>query len=189
MRRDDRGLVLPSWVVALSAVLVALALVGFAVSGDRGSDVVARTGDVPGEADAGRTGTQAGTSTSQARRQSESARPGGRRGGQRPGSGDGSTERERLRPPERRVAYVEVYNNSSITGLAAQKSAELRDSGWRVVATDNWYGEIAGSTVYYPADLAEQARLLAADLGIDRLLPAVQPMSFDRLTVVLTGSP
>jgi len=57
------------------------------------------------------------------------------------------------------------------------------------VATDNWYGEIAGSTVYHPADLTEQAQLLAADIGIDRVLPAVPPMSFDRLTVVLTGAP
>ena len=57
------------------------------------------------------------------------------------------------------------------------------------MATDNWYGEIAGSTVYHPADLTEQAQLLAADIGIDRVLPAVPPMSFDRLTVVLTGAP
>ena len=58
-----------------------------------------------------------------------------------------------------------------------------------MVATDNWYGEIPGNTVYYPQQLKSQARLLAHDLGVSRLHPAVAPMSFDRITVILTAAP
>jgi hypothetical protein len=86
-----------------------------------------------------------------------------------------------------RDAYVEVYNNSAIKGLAARTAAALQDVGWQVVATDNWYGNIPDNTVYYPAKLKSQANLLAKDLGIPRTHPAVAPMRFDRLTVILTG--
>lgn len=86
-----------------------------------------------------------------------------------------------------RDAYVEVYNNSAIKGLAARTAAALQDVGWQVVATDNWYGTIPSNTVYYPAKLKSQANLLAKDLGIPRTHPAVAPMRFDRLTLVLTG--
>jgi hypothetical protein len=86
-----------------------------------------------------------------------------------------------------RDSYVEVYNNSTIKGLAARTAAALQDVGWQVVATDNWYGNIPSNTVYYPAKLKSQANLLAKDLGIARTHPAVEPMRFDRLTLVLTG--
>ena len=86
-----------------------------------------------------------------------------------------------------RDSYVEVYNNSTIKGLAARTAAALQDVGWQVVATDNWYGNIPSNTVYYPAKLKSQAKLLAKDLGIPRTHPAVEPMRFDRLTLVLTG--
>lgn len=179
-RRDDRGLVLPSWLVALSAMLVALALVSFGVSGDREPEV-----------DAGSDATVAGADAGSPERTEPSAGKGssGTKAAKRP---DRNKKRPKGKaqqvPPDRRAAYVEVYNASAITGLAAQTTAELRDTGWQVVATDNWYGEIPASTVYYPGDLAGQARLLAADLGVERVLPAVEPMSFDRLTVVLTGA-
>jgi hypothetical protein len=87
-----------------------------------------------------------------------------------------------------RDAYVEVYNNSSIQGLAARTTAALQAIGWDVVGTDNWYGDIPSNTVYYPPQLQSQANLLARDLGISRTHPAVSPMRFDRLTVILTGS-
>ena len=51
---------------------------------------------------------------------------------------------------------------------------------------DNWYGTIPKSTVYYPAALADEAKVLAEDLGIQRMRPAVSPMSFERLTLILT---
>lgn len=88
---------------------------------------------------------------------------------------------------ERGKVYAEVYNNSNITGLAGSTSARMSGLGWQVVTTDNWYGTIPASTVYYPGQLKAAAKLLATDLGIARVLPAVDPMSYDRLTVVLTA--
>ena len=83
--------------------------------------------------------------------------------------------------------YVEVYNNSGISGLAGSTAARAQGAGWQVVGSDNWYGTIAASTVYYPARLEDQARLLGKDLGIERLKPAIAPMRGDRLTVILTS--
>ena len=81
---------------------------------------------------------------------------------------------------------VAVYNNSGITGLAADRAATLEGAGWRVAATDNWYGDIAANTVYFPPGLRSDAVMLATTLHITRLRPAVAPMQFDRLTVILT---
>jgi hypothetical protein len=93
------------------------------------------------------------------------------------------------KPPEvqRDDVYAEVYNNSNITGLAGSASARMSGLGWQVVTTDNWYGTIPASTIYYPERLKAAAELLSADLGIARVQPAVDPMSYDRLTVVLTS--
>jgi len=96
-------------------------------------------------------------------------------------------EREPRKPNPERDAYVEVYNNSGISGLANETAAMLQDTGWKVVGADNWYGSIPANTVYYPDRLHDVARLLADDLGIGRLHTAVAPMRFDRLTVILTG--
>jgi hypothetical protein len=98
-------------------------------------------------------------------------------------------EKEPRKPPvvDRAATYVDVYNNSGITGLAATTSARISGAGWQVVTSDNWYGTIPASTVYYPPRLAAQARLLGRDLGIARIIPAVDPMSMDRLTVILTA--
>ncbi len=83
--------------------------------------------------------------------------------------------------------YVEVYNNSGISGLAGSKASQISGAGWQVVGSDNWYGTIPASTVYYPERLAAAAKLLARDLGIERMRPAISPMRFDRLTVILTA--
>ena len=64
--------------------------------------------------------------------------------------------------------YVEVYNNSGITGLAGRSAATATQAGWQVVGSDNWYGTIPASTVYYPPRLEAAARALALDLGIRR---------------------
>jgi LytR cell envelope-related transcriptional attenuator len=82
--------------------------------------------------------------------------------------------------------YVEVYNNSGISGLAGSTAARAQGAGWEVVGSDNWYGTIPASTVYYPDRLKAQARLLGKDLGIARLRPSIAPMRGDRLTVILT---
>ena len=88
---------------------------------------------------------------------------------------------------ERGKVYVEVYNNSGITGLAGSTAARASDAGWQVVGSDNWYGTIPASTVYYPQRLQAAAKVLALDLGIGRVMPAIEPMDLDRLTVILTA--
>ncbi|MGH3317137.1 MAG: LytR C-terminal domain-containing protein, partial [Nocardioidaceae bacterium] len=88
--------------------------------------------------------------------------------------------------PEAPDVYVEVYNNTTITGLAASTAAQLQDGGWQVVGVDNWRGDIPSSTVYYPAGMEDEADQLADTLGFGRVRGAVAPMKFDRLTVILT---
>jgi hypothetical protein len=88
---------------------------------------------------------------------------------------------------KRGEVYVEVYNNSNISGLAGSTAGQAQSIGWNVVGSDNWYGTIDSTTVYYPAKLERAAKLLAKDLGIQRLRPAIDPMRLDRLTVILTG--
>jgi hypothetical protein len=83
--------------------------------------------------------------------------------------------------------YVEVYNNSGISGLAGSTASRISGAGWQVVGSDNWYGTIPASTVYYPERLAGAAKVLGKDLGIERLKPAISPMRLDRLTVILTA--
>ena len=83
--------------------------------------------------------------------------------------------------------YVEVYNNSGVSGLAGRVAATATQAGWKVVGSDNWYGTIPASTVYYPAKLKRAAKALALDLGIRRTVLAVDPMKLDRLTVILTS--
>ncbi|WP_110206590.1 LytR C-terminal domain-containing protein [Nocardioides daejeonensis] len=93
----------------------------------------------------------------------------------------------KTKPPVKRGSiYVEVYNNSNVAGLAGRTAKTATDAGWQVVGSDNWRGTIPASTVYFPPRLERAARLLGKDLGITRLMPAVAPMRFDRLTVILT---
>ena len=82
---------------------------------------------------------------------------------------------------------VEVYNNSGITGLAGKVASQASRIGWQVVGSDNWYGTVDATTVYYPKRLKAEARQLALDLGIKRTSPAIEPMRLDRLTVILVG--
>jgi len=90
-------------------------------------------------------------------------------------------------PTIERTAAVSVLNNTSIQGLAARYSVQVEQKGWTVGGIGDWNGQIVSNTVYYPSALEEQARLLADDLGIDRVRPAVAPMRTDRLTVILSG--
>ena len=99
---------------------------------------------------------------------------------------------EKKQKPDKRPepvpkVFVEVYNNSGITGLAATKARELERAGWNVAATDNWYGNIPADTVYYPPALHQAAVKLAKVLHIERLHTAVAPMKFDRLTVIMVS--
>jgi hypothetical protein len=90
-------------------------------------------------------------------------------------------------PKVQRDAPVSVLNNTTIQGLAATYSAKVRAAGWNNVTIGNWRGSIAGNSVYFPPQLEAQAKLLADDLGISRVLPSVAPMRTDRLTIILAG--
>ena len=161
--RNQRGVAFPSPVVILSIVAIAMA----------GVTYVATQGEEPTEREV--------TTVS---RPSESAR-------ETPKPQRTVEPRTVSRKPKPQVqrgeVYVEVYNNSGITGLAGEVAATAAEVGWQVVGSDNWYGTIPASTVYHPPRLDRAATLLARDLGIDRTAAATGPMKRDRLTVILTA--
>jgi hypothetical protein len=161
--RDERGLVLPTRLMVFSISVVALAGLAFVAtqSGDDTTDTVS-----PAAASQPTPTPTAGTTTITVT-PTTSARP---------------------KPAVRRgKVYVEVYNNSNVKGLAGKTGTRAQRVGWNVVGTDNWYGTVDTSTVYYGPRLKAAASLLAKDLGIAKVKPAVAPMRFDRLTVILTG--
>lgn len=82
---------------------------------------------------------------------------------------------------------VSVLNNTGTPGAAGAFSTKVEDAGWTVGGVGNWRGSVAENTVYYPDGLQEQAEQLAKDVGIDRVLPRVDPMRTDRLTIILSG--
>jgi len=172
-RGHEIGLVLPSWVALVSLAAVAAAMLAFFVTGSPDDAEPAAPVALPSEPTNDTEPRKEPKPPAKPKPDPERERPDGR-GGQA--------------DPVVPEAYVEVYNNSTVSGLAAQTAGELQDAGWNVVGTDNWYGSIPESTVYYPQRLREQAMLLARDLGVDRIRPAVSPMRFDRLTVILTAS-
>lgn len=158
--RDQRGIALPSPVVLLSIVAVAMALVAFVAT--RGHDDTERR-IVPSAAV-----SSAPATTPSAAAPSTPAVP-------------------KPKVVHRNKVYVEVFNNSRIKGLAGTVSGKAAKVGWNVVGADNWYGSIPATTVYYPKRLKAAGKQLALDLGIHRIAPAIDPMRMDRLTVILTG--
>ena len=163
-RRGQRGLLLSSPVALLSAGAVVLAGVAFvATGGDRSAP------DAPRAASATPATTPAGPVRTAHKPVIAHRKPA-------------------PKPVVRRAdTYVEVFNNSGVSGLAGRTAARAQDAGWQVVGSDNWYGTIPASTVYYPRRLRPAAVLLGKDLGITRLKEAIAPMRGDRLTVVLTS--
>ncbi|MGN0064603.1 MAG: LytR C-terminal domain-containing protein [Nocardioides sp.] len=158
-RRDERGVAFPSPVAMLSVVAVLAAAVTFVATRD----------EAPTEERID-TATIASSTPSD----SPTTTP--------------PTKKAKPKPQVKRgEVYVEVYNNSGITGLAATTSARVTEVGWAVVGEDNWYGNIPATTVYFPKRLEAEAKQLALDLGVKRTAPAVAPMKMDRLTLVLTG--
>ncbi|GAA4118430.1 hypothetical protein GCM10022215_19970 [Nocardioides fonticola] len=170
MRRDQRGAVLPSPVVVLSIIAVVMAAVVFVATRGGGETEREITPAARSEA-------------------SPSATAGDPSGSATPSTDPSASATTTPEPPpiRRSKIYVEVYNNSSITGLASRVATTAGDAGWNVVGADNWYGTIPATTVYYPPRLQRAARVLATDLGIRRTAPAVDPMRMDRLTLILTG--
>ena len=90
-------------------------------------------------------------------------------------------------PEVTRESTVSVLNNTGIVNLAKAFSGQVAGAGWTVSGTGNWRGQIVSNTVYYPDGLQPQAELLAKDVGIERVLPSIEPMRMDRLTIILSG--
>ena len=64
---------------------------------------------------------------------------------------------------------VRVYNNSTVTGLAARAANDFRADGWQVGQVSNYsQGVIPTSTVYYRPGTAEQtaATRIASEFGL-----------------------
>jgi len=162
-RRDERGVVFPSPVVILSVIAVAMAGVAFVFTRD----------SAPTEREITTVAVPAASESPAAAPATPTETP--------------KPEKPKRPEVDRSRVYVVVFNNSGITGLAGQVADQATQIGWQVVGSDNWYGTIPASTVYYPARLQRAAKLLALDLGIDRVQPAVDPMREDRVTVILTG--
>jgi hypothetical protein len=155
-----------SWTLLASIVVVVAAVLAFFITGSPDPDPAA---------------AQPPTVKDTASREPEAREPKVRQDERR------EPRKARRERPVKPDAYVEVFNNSGITGLADQTAGQLSGAGWEVVGTDNWYGEIPDTTVYYASGLEGQARLLADEVGATRVRPAVEPMRFDRLTLILTG--
>ncbi|WGL53123.1 LytR C-terminal domain-containing protein [Nocardioides sp. BP30] len=159
--RDQRGIALPSPVVLLSIVAVAMALVAFVVT--RGHDDSEQRIVPSAHVSAPASSTPS------------------------PSSAASTAPATKAKTVKRGKVYVEVFNNSRVKGLAATVSTKATKVGWNVVGTDNWYGSIPATTVYYPQRLKAAGKQLALDLGIHRTAPAIDPMKMDRLTVILTA--
>jgi hypothetical protein len=164
--RGQRGVVFPSPVVILSVVAVAMAGIAFVATRD----------SAPQEKEISTISQPESTPSSSSSSPSASTDP---------------TTEPPAKPKKPKVdrskVYVVVFNNSGVQGLAGRVAAQATQIGWQVVGSDNWYGTIPASTVYYPPRLERAGKLLALDLGIQRTAPAVDPMRVDRLTVILTG--
>jgi hypothetical protein len=156
-RRDQRGIVFPSPVTILSIVAVAMAGIAWFATRPHHAPDVA--------ASAAQHSPSAQHSAPAKPHHHRPAKP--------------AVDRSRV--------LVEVFNNSAVSGLAARVAGRTSQLGWQVVGSDNWYGTIPATTVYYPPRLEKAAHLLALDLGIHRTMPSVSPMRLDRLTVILTG--
>lgn len=157
--RDERGVVLPTRLLALCISAVAVAGLVF-IAND------------PDQAPADEAATPAvskpsSTPSAKAPTSTKAARP-------------------KVEPLKRSEILVEVFNNTRVKGLAGGVATKAKTAGWNVVGSDNWYGTIDGSSVYYPPKLKAAARALGRDLGIKKLRPAEDPMRFDRVTVILT---
>ncbi|QBR93460.1 LytR C-terminal domain-containing protein [Nocardioides euryhalodurans] len=161
--RNQRGVAFPSPVAILS--IVAIAMAGITYVATQGEEPTEREVTTVAQPSAEETATAQPQKTVKAKKKPIKAEPQVQRG----------------------EVYVEVYNNSGITGLAGTVAGTAAKVGWQVVGTDNWYGTVPSSTVYYPPRLADAAELLALDLDIGRTMPAVGDMNRDRLTVVLTA--
>ena len=182
-RTDERGVVVPSRMMIVAIVVVAIAGVMYVATspGDKTS----------GAADQARTASSSPSATPKQPLGTISASPSqsaGTSASASPSASASSSPSKKPKPAVKRgETYVQVFNNSGRTGLAGETAVKAEGVGWKVVGSDNWYGTVPASTVYFPDGMKPAARVLARDLGIRRMLPRVAPMRNDRLTVILTS--
>ena len=158
--RDEHGVVLPTRLLVLCISAVAMAGLVF----------VANDPDDPQVPDEASTAVSKPTSTPSAT----------------PTASTTPVAKPKPAPVKRADTYVVVFNNTRTKGLASGAAGKAKAAGWNVVGSDNWYGTVDGTAVYYPPRLKRAAQELGYDLGIKKLKPAQEPMQFDRLTVILT---
>lgn len=157
---------LPSGVTLASLTVVAASGIGLVAAQVAGAD------EAP--ASAGSAGATTATQTTTPPQPSRTAEP--------------TREEPSSRPaPPKPTTLIEVYNNSGLSGLADETASKLERRGWRVAATDNWYGNIPSNTVYHPRGQRAEGKQLARDLGYDRVRLTVSPMSANRLTVIVVN--
>ena len=160
--RDEQGVVLPTRLLALSISAVAMAALVLIANDPDQAPVEATPAVTKPKAKPSETGGSTATP-------SPTAKP-----------------KPKPKPVKRGETYVVVYNNTPIKGLAGGVAGKAKGAGWNVVGSDNWYGTVDGTAVYYPPRLKRAAEELGFDLGIKRIKPSQEPMQFDRLTVILT---
>jgi LytR cell envelope-related transcriptional attenuator len=83
---------------------------------------------------------------------------------------------------------VYVFNQTPISGLAAQTGDELESLGWDVVGVDNWIGNVPEDTVYFYSGDRAAADRLAKEAGVSRVWPASAPMPPNALTLILADA-
>jgi hypothetical protein len=157
--RDERGVVLPTRLLVLCISAVAMATLVF-LANDPDKPPTDETA-TPAVSNPSSTPTATSPSSTKA------AKP-------------------KVKRIKRSDVFVEVFNNTRTKGLASGVAEKAKAAGWNVVGSDNWYGTVDGTSVYYPPRLKRAARELGRDLGIKRLRAAEEPMRFDRVTVILT---
>lgn len=82
---------------------------------------------------------------------------------------------------------VDVFNGSTVTGLARQGAVQVRAAGWTVAAVGNWRRTtVSAETVFYGPGDEGSARRLARDLpGAQQVRAALTGMSSTKLTYVV----
>lgn len=84
---------------------------------------------------------------------------------------------------------VVVLNQTARIGLARRVAQRLRAQKWTVAQIGNFRGQVASTTVYYPAGAKNQADALARSLPTPpRTRPVFGNLSKTRLTVVLANN-
>ena len=179
---SSQSLLIP--VVLVAAVIAAIGLATWMLLASPGDDAAFPTGT---PTPAGGTSTGASPSKSPSASPSKSATKSASPSKSPTKSSKPSPTKS---PTDRPVPSVPVYvfNQTTVTGLAASFSRVLDSDGWTVAGVGNWRGFVPSNTVYYwPGDKAAAQRL-SSDYGeIGRVWPASSPMPRDGLVVILAS--